>query len=270
MDTLGNKGNQTVTKDHVFYDYDPSAVEFYQYPQCTMLMKHPNYGVDVGGTAVEVVGFSFLYKSEYGIVPHCKFGDKIVRAYFDSTVRLVCHSPPTTQTGVPLSFEVSLNGVDWTTTGQTFEYYTEPVITHVSPDAAPANGGTEVYFHGENFPNMQGGSEFNCRFTPTNSKASAKKMDAKWISDKLIMCVSPGGWSEGDKMKIQITFNGIDYDKNGLTFVLYKIDKAFPRSGPSDGTGGDIIISGQGFRPEVNPLCKLNGVVYEPTSVTWK
>ena len=32
MNTLGSKGNQTVTKDHVFYDYDPSAVEFYQYP----------------------------------------------------------------------------------------------------------------------------------------------------------------------------------------------------------------------------------------------
>jgi len=167
-----------------------------------MLFKHPNYGVDIGGTAVEIVGYSFLYKAEYGIVPHCKFGDKIVRAHFDSTVRLVCHSPPNANVGVPLSFEVSLNGVDWTTTGQTFEYYIEPKISHVSPDAAPANGGTEVYFHGENFPNMEGGSEFNCRFTPTNTKAAPKKMNAQYISDKLIMCVSPGGWSEGDKMKI--------------------------------------------------------------------
>jgi len=85
-----------------------------------MLYKHPNYGVDVGGTAVEIVGHTFLYKAEYGVVPHCKFGDKIVRADFDSTVRLVCHAPPNDKTGIPLSFEVSLNGVDWSTTGQTF------------------------------------------------------------------------------------------------------------------------------------------------------
>ena len=85
-----------------------------------MLYKHPNYGVVIGGTAVEIVGFSFLYKAEYGIVPHCKFGDKIVRAHFDSTVRLVCYSPPNDNIGVALPFEVSLNGVDWTTTGQTF------------------------------------------------------------------------------------------------------------------------------------------------------
>ena len=94
MNTLGMKVNQTLVNDHIFYDYDPSAVEFYQYPQPTMMFKHPNYGVDIGGTQVEIVGYSFLYKAEYGIVPHCKFGEKIVRAYFDSTVRLVCNSPP--------------------------------------------------------------------------------------------------------------------------------------------------------------------------------
>lgn len=71
-------------------------------------------------------------------------------------------------------------------------------------------------------------------------------------------------------MKVQVTFNGKDYDKNGLNFILYKIDKVFPRSGPSSGLGGDIVISGQGFRPEVNPLCRLNGTIYEPVLITWK
>lgn len=128
INTLGIKGNVTLTTDHVFYDYDPSAVEFYQYPQPTMLSKHPHYGVDIGGTAVEIIGYSFLYKAEYGIVPHCKFGDKIVRAEFDSTVRLVCYSPPNDNISSALSFEVSLNGVDWSTTGQTFSYYKEPIM----------------------------------------------------------------------------------------------------------------------------------------------
>lgn len=70
-------------------------------------------------------------------------------------------------------------------------------------------------------------------------------------------------------MKLQVTFNGMDYDKNGFTFILYKIDTAFPRSGPSDGSGGDIVISGAGFRADTHPLCKLNGTVYEPVAVHW-
>jgi len=167
-----------------------------------MMSKHPHYGVDVGGTAVEVIGYSFLYKAEYGIVPHCRFGDKIVRAEFDSTVRLVCYSPPNSDISGALTFEVSLNGVDWTTTGQTFSYYKEPTITKVSPDAAPASGGTEVYLVGQNFPNMEGGSEFHCRFSPTNSKMAPKTMAAQYINSTAIMCVSPGGWTEGDRMKL--------------------------------------------------------------------
>lgn len=202
MNTLGNKGNSTVVTDHIFYDYDPSAVEYYQYPVPTMQMKHPHHGVDTGGTTVQVVGWNFLYKSEYGIVPHCRFGDKIVRAYFYSTVRITCESPPNDQTGVKMPFEISLNGVDFSSTGQTFSYYTQPEITNITPDAAPANGGTEVYMVGKNFPNMEGGSEFNCRFSPTNTKASPKKMPATWLNSTHISCISPGGWSEGDSMKL--------------------------------------------------------------------
>jgi len=54
---------------------------------------------------------------KWGVVPHCKFGDKIVRGYFDSTVRIVCESPPNEDAVIGISFEVSLNGFDWTNTG---------------------------------------------------------------------------------------------------------------------------------------------------------
>jgi hypothetical protein len=69
-------------------------------------------------------------------------------------------------------------------------------------------------------------------------------------------------------MSLQVTFNGIDYDENKFTFLFYKIDRVMPRSGPSDGSGGDIVISGQGFRAEVGPKCMLNDTIYEPVSVT--
>lgn len=70
-------------------------------------------------------------------------------------------------------------------------------------------------------------------------------------------------------MDFQITFNGQDYDQNHFTFTFYNIAQVKPRSGPSDGLGGDIIVSGQGFRPSSQPLCRLNNTVIQPTSYTW-
>lgn len=54
----------------------------------------PKSGLTRGGTLIEVSGAWFGYKPEYGVVPHCKIGDKVSRALFFSTVRIVCVSAP--------------------------------------------------------------------------------------------------------------------------------------------------------------------------------
>lgn len=59
----------------------------------------------------------------------------------------------------------------------------------------------------------------------------------------------------------------MDYDENHFQYSFYSIHRAFPRSGPSNGRGGDIIISGQGFRADANPSCKINGTEMDPVSV---
>jgi hypothetical protein len=58
----------------------------------------PTSGTTEGGTPIEISGAWFDYKIEYGLIPHCKIGDKIVRATFYSTVRIVCVAPPNTIT----------------------------------------------------------------------------------------------------------------------------------------------------------------------------
>jgi hypothetical protein len=40
----------------------------------------PKAGLTRGGTRLEVSGAWFKYMPEYDIVPHCKIGDKVVRA----------------------------------------------------------------------------------------------------------------------------------------------------------------------------------------------
>ena len=223
-----------------------------------------------GGSSVEVIGWDFRYMPEYGLVPHCKFGDKIVRARFDSNVRLQCNAPANENVNIEFSFEVSLNGVDWSNSSLTFSYYEEPILTDVFPDAGDARGGSDVYFLGQKFTNITGHPDlFNCKFTPTTIKAQPKVMPATYVNNTAISCKTPGGWSKGDKMLLQITFNGMDYDTHGFTFIFYHIASAFPRSGPSNGLGGDIIVSGEGFRVENLPKCRLNKVVTEPVSVNW-
>jgi len=73
-------------------------VEYYYYKQPVVKKVEPTSGVTDGGTPIEISGAWFDSKIEYGLVPHCKIGDKIVRATFVSTVRIVCTTPPNTNT----------------------------------------------------------------------------------------------------------------------------------------------------------------------------
>jgi hypothetical protein len=76
------------------YSYSNSFVEYYYYKQPVVKKVEPKAGLTRGGTLIEVSGAWFDYKPEYGVVPHCKIGDKVSRALFFSTVRIVCISPP--------------------------------------------------------------------------------------------------------------------------------------------------------------------------------
>jgi hypothetical protein len=219
---------------------------------------------------VTVTGAWFKYMPEYGVVPHCKFGDKIVRAQFDSTVRITCISPPGVEINTKYSFEVSLNGVDWSASGSEFSYYEEPEISSIFPTIGPVEGGTEIFFLGKNFFNQTMAGEFLCMFTPINVKLPPRRIPAVYHNSTALVCPSPGGWGQGIAVKVQVTFNGMNYDNNNFTFTFYSITRAFPQSGPSDGTGNDIIIEGFGFRNDTNPMCRLDNVTSQPTYVSWR
>jgi hypothetical protein len=139
---------------------------------------------------------------EYGVVPHCKFGDKVVRAQFDSTVRIVCTVPPGDDLGVMLPFEVSLNGVDFTDSGLKFSYYDIPVLQSISPSMGPEAGGTLIYIYGSNFTNNSNPQDFHCKFTPINMPIPPKKMPGIFMNSSTIMCASPGGWGQGVAVKL--------------------------------------------------------------------
>jgi len=144
-----------------------------------------------------------------------------------------------------------LNGYDWTDSGFTFSYFREPEMLSYYPDSGQASGGTAIYILGKNFPRITNTNEFNARFTPQQAHMAAKIMPVEWLNDTTLKVMSPGGWAEGDRMSLQLTFNGQDYDNNNFTFTMYKINQIFPTSGPSNGLGGEIVVKGQGFREDL-------------------
>jgi hypothetical protein len=138
----------------------------------------PKSGLTRGGTKIEVSGAWFKYKPEYGIVPHCMIGDKITRAKFFSTVRIVCVSPPNDNINSMFPLKVSLNGVDFVDSGYTFHYYEQPILYSMSPKCGPESGGTQIYITGAKFSNITDPQNFNCRFTSTERDIPPKYIPA--------------------------------------------------------------------------------------------
>ena len=126
------------------YLFTESPVEYYYYHQPIVQKVQPKLGLTTGGTPIEISGAWFDLKLEYGVIPYCMIGDKIIRAQFVSTVRIVCYSPPNDNIIAALPVKVSLNGVDFVDSGFFFSYYTQPELTGLLPHAGPYQGGTEI------------------------------------------------------------------------------------------------------------------------------
>jgi hypothetical protein len=140
-------------------------VEFYYYKSPVVKKVEPSFGLTRGGTHIEVSGAWFAYRPEYGVVPHCMIGDKVVRAQFISTVRLVCLSPPNEDINALFPVSVSLNGVDFVDSGFTFRYFEQPKLIDMAPQSGPETGGTQIYITGAKFSNISDPWNFKCRFS---------------------------------------------------------------------------------------------------------
>ena len=90
----GAGNGRRLSNDKERYTYSNSLVEYYYYKTPVVKKVDPLSGSSNGGTPIEISGAWFDQKLEYGLVPMCKIGDKIVRATFESTVRIICEAPP--------------------------------------------------------------------------------------------------------------------------------------------------------------------------------
>lgn len=140
--------------------------------------------------------------------------------------------------------EVSLNGVDWVDTGFEFSYYERPELNDIKPKCGSVIGGTEIWLRGAKFSNITNAmSSVLCRFTQVPNAASetegidennppVRVMPAFFVDNETMKCASPSGWSGGDQVHVDLTFNGKDYTENKFIFSYYSYFGSFPKSGP--------------------------------------
>jgi hypothetical protein len=120
--------NSPATKNIEVTYQDSSNLEFYFYRQPTVQKIEPTSGLTTGGTNLEVTGQWFDKKPEYGVHPFCQIGSHVIKGEFISSTRIICKTPPSTETNIPSAVAVSLNGVDFQDTGFFFNYYDAPII----------------------------------------------------------------------------------------------------------------------------------------------
>jgi hypothetical protein len=251
------------------YYYPSSSLEYYYYQQPIMKDMKPRGGVTTGGTLITIRGAWFKYMPEYGVKPYVKIGDRVSHCTFESTVRILCRSPPNEETSVRLPVKVGLNGVDFGESEMTYYYYKPAVIHKIVPASGPENGGTRIHLIGEHFTNLSSAAEFKCRFTAVDHKVPPKYVPAVYENSSSILCITPGGWSSGATANVEVTFNGEDYSDSGSKFYFYSIASAHPRSAPADVQNGVLTIEGSGFKESEQVICSFDKINYKATEVKW-
>lgn len=271
------KRNYLPLEDHVTKyfptNYFHTNFEYYYYHQPYVQSISPHGSIVTGGTNVLVVGAWFDFKPEYGVKPYCKFGNKVVEGEYLSTVRIKCVAPAYDTSNIRVSFDVSLNGQDFTNSDIEFTYYndyTKAKFYSIEPTSGPDTGGTNIKVYGESFTGLLNPDEFLCQFFPENKNLQPKSVPAGFQdfgnNKTAVICNTPGGWESGTKADIRITFDGQNYFDTGFDFYFYKILGLNPSSGPSTGNG-PIQVMGSGFQNSTKVKCMVNKVEYTPINI---
>lgn len=232
----------------VYDEYTRNRILFFYYKEPVLHYLYPRSGTSEGGTVVYISGESFMNYESVNCFPRCRFGDVLVDAEFINTVKIRCVSPPQKPGSAnTVNVELNFNGFEWTNRELKFSYLKTPIIYSISPISGPSIGGTRIAVHGANFTGEVIPEEFKCKFTPINSNEKVRYIPAEFNSEQLIYCSLPPGWTTGSEVKIDVTFNGIDYTNSNVIFNIYQIDKVFPRSAPSSGSPLGLSIVGSGL-----------------------
>lgn len=183
---------------------------------------NPRAGPDSGLTRVTVraTGIENLFESFPE--PKCRFGannmvvdatyvkcTKSIPGFYDKekggkmkdSVCISCNNSPKSAVDEVVSFSVSLTGdFEDVTSSVPYRYYKQARVSAIFPRYGPKDGGTTVFFWGENFLNL--GDNFKCNF-------GTKAVEAHLLegSSTRGYCYAPFSDVVNNKMPFSISIN---------------------------------------------------------------
>jgi hypothetical protein len=159
-----------------------------------------------GGTLVTVMGTAFSNTQHLS----CRFGQLVVPAMQVSNAKMACRSPAA-QPGL-VSFEITTNGLDFSTSNMRFLYHTDVSVAYVRPTRSLSTGQIPVFFRGTNFMNS---TSLGCRFGENSVRGV-------FISPTLVVCIAParemGAHNASVTVSAEVTNNGYDYSASNVKF----------------------------------------------------
>jgi hypothetical protein len=141
--------------------------------------------------------------------------------------------------------EVSLNGVDFSTSGRRFEYVHSAEIITVSPTSGVIGGGTDVIVTGENFIASH---NLRCRF-------GENEVPAEYMQSNKLKCTTPPG--RDGEVVISVSNNKLDFESS-TTFFRYAdlpvIGMVSHRNVSMSGNS-TVVVNGVGFTGDDSMSC---------------
>ncbi|CAM9245753.1 unnamed protein product, partial [Discosporangium mesarthrocarpum] len=216
---------------------------------------YPRVGPLRGGTVVHITTLGAL--SDRMEAVWCRFGAKVVtasRASSDGTI--LCVSPDAAKpTSVPL--ELSINGIDFTSSGWRFTYTPELKFDSAAPLSGPEHGGTPVFITASEFPGLD---STVCEFGSVGLQVRAI-----WVDDSTISCTAPAHMPGAAMLRVGL--NEQQLVDTGFTFNYLPIPSvlsAVPNIGSVLG-GTMVEVRGAGFMDSTELTCRFGDQVVRAT-----
>lgn len=210
-----------------------------------VLALSPASGIITGNFVVLVRGLNFLDTSKL----MCRFGREYAVGRFIDGSEIECIAPRGRAGHVAV--EVSLNSVEFTNNGASFEYFPPPVLKEMTPLYGPTRGGTEVRIVGSSL-----------RFTPdARCRFGWIDVPASFASEEEVRCQSPPR-STGFA-RVSLLENGRNVSNFSAAFEYQEpasASRVVPTHGTAEG-GTAVSIHGSGFLSARAMSCAFGEVV---------
>lgn len=233
--------------------FTETGIMFEYLMEATVQSITPSFGPSHGGTMVEVEGKGFANMSALS----CRLARRRLPAVFLGSGHLQCATPSSTTYG-SMPLEVSINGVDFTSSGVVFTFVVPIEVRHAWPMNGPINGGTSVVAHGSGF---SGGGTLHCIFGGNAILATVR-------TDDELYCITPPSDSAGP-VTLELTSNMVDRVASPRNFsYVPPIALASVRPSRSGEEGGvTAVVTGSNFNESPSLVCRFGGL--DPTQATW-